>query len=155
MFFDTVSVLLQRRPSTRPQSVDPGTTAAEAARLMERHGLDALLVTQGAGIEGILTERDLVRRMVARDLDPRATAVGQLMTTPVTTVAPTARLVRVAGLMAQDGFDHLPVVDGGVALALLSAADLSDWLIAELGVKAEGALWTMKAACRESRVRRA
>jgi CBS domain-containing protein len=155
MFFDTVSALLQRRPTTRPQRVDALATAAEAARLMERQGLDALLVTNGTGIEGILTGSDLVKRMVARDLDPRATAVGQLMTTPVTTVTPTTRLVHVAALMAKDGLHHLPVVDGDKVLALLSMAELSDWLIEELRVEVAGALWTMKTARGESHVRRA
>jgi len=86
-------------------------------------------VSDGAQLTGILSERDVTYRAVAAGLDPNTTAVRAVMTTRVVAAPPHMRAVNGLQLMAENGIRHLPVVDAGSIVGIVS---LRDFLAAEL-----------------------
>jgi CBS domain-containing protein len=144
MFFDTVSDLLKHKRDDQPHAVAPTSPVADAVRLMNCHGIGAVLVINGRGLEGILTERDVMRRVVEPRLDPAATRVDEVMTPRPKTVCANDRAAHALEFMTKDGFRHLPVLDDGRVLGVLSMRDLNQWLTRELQEQADGALMTVK-----------
>jgi CBS domain-containing protein len=104
--------------------VDPGATVAEAATLMGARGVGSALVLDGRAPAGIFTERDILRAL-ASDFDAAHHPVADWMThDPVTVEADTG--IRTAlDLMLTGGFRHLPVIDGGELVGIVSLRDLS------------------------------
>lgn len=105
-------------------SVDPGASAREAARLMAEHHVAALLVIERRGLAGIVTERDVTVRVVAAGRDPDRTSVESIMTADPRTLAPDDSLPEALELMRLHGFRHLPVVEDGRPVAMVSVRDL-------------------------------
>ncbi len=102
------------------------TTVARAARLMERKNVGALLVVDDGRLVGIFTERDIVFRVVARGLDVESTRVADVMTRAPHTVGPDERFGYALLMMHEKSFRHLPVVDGGRIVGMLSARSAMD-----------------------------
>jgi CBS domain-containing protein len=103
-------------------SVEPGETITEVAqRMVERH-VGAVLVLDAGRLVGIMTERDLLRA-VARGLHVEA-LVAEYMTTHPETIAPDDTTEHAAVLMIHGGFRHLPVVEAGEVVGILSIRDL-------------------------------
>ena len=102
------------------------TTVARAARLMERKNVGALLAVDDGRLVGIFTERDIVFRVVARGLDVESTRVADAMTRTPQTVGPDERFGYALLIMHEKGFRHLPVVDGGRIVGMLSARSAMD-----------------------------
>lgn len=104
--------------------VAPGASLREAGRLMAEHGVGALAVTEGGVLKGILSERDIVFRAVARDRDLGATTVFEVMT-PDPVVVDVGDAISDA-LVARLGerFRHLPVLEAGHVVGLLSYRDI-------------------------------
>jgi CBS domain-containing protein len=102
-------------------SVEAATTIAEAARQMDARGVGAVLVLAGDRLEGVFTERDVLRA-VARDA--AAATVADFMTPHPETIEPDDTTEHAAVLMIHGGFRHLPVVDGGRVVGILSIRDL-------------------------------
>jgi CBS domain-containing protein len=109
----------------------PGATVREAARKMAERRVGAALVTEGGRLVGIFTERDLLNRVVARDLDPAATKLADVMTRDPATVGPSQRAVDALHLMHDGGFRHLPVVEQGRVRGIVS---LRDFMTGEIEV---------------------
>ena len=107
-------------------SVSAAEPASVAARLMARNNVGVLPVrgTDG-GLEGIVTDRDLVLRCIAADRSPKAVRVRELMTARVRTVAPDTDAAAAAGIMAAEQVRRLPVVEQGRLVGMVSLADLS------------------------------
>ncbi len=144
MFFDTVSDLLAQKRDRQPHTVPPTSAVADAVRLMNRHGVGAVLVLNGKGLEGILTKRDVMQRVVEPGRDPASTRVDEVMTRRPKTVHANDRAARALEFMTKDGFRHLPVLHDGELLGLLSMRDLNQWLTRELQEQADGALMAVK-----------
>jgi diguanylate cyclase (GGDEF)-like protein len=107
-------------------------TVAEAARRMKRHGVGALVVVNGSGgIEGIITERDIIGRCTVGSTHPRKVRVRDAMTRDVVSVSPGISVNAAGRLMAVKGIRHLPIVDAGKPVGMISARDV---LVTELGV---------------------
>lgn len=109
-------MLISELPAYRDRAAllttPPDATVREAAQRMTEKDYGAILVTdEGGRIAGILTERDLMKRVVARGLDPDATPVSEAMTAGVKTVTVDDDVSGCLGLMAGGRFRHLPVVD--------------------------------------------
>jgi CBS domain-containing protein len=102
--------------------VAPDATVAEAARAMTTRHVGAVLVFDGERLAGILTERDVLQA-VAKGLREDA-SVGEWMTRHPETIEPTDSTEHAAALMIHGGFRHLPVVDGGTVVGILSIRDL-------------------------------
>lgn len=109
--------------------VGPESTVADAARLMRDHRVGAVLISKDGRLSGILSERDVTYRAVAAGLDPNTTAVSEVMTRNVITAGPETRAVNGLQQMAEHQIRHLPVVDGGSVIGIVS---LRDFLAEEL-----------------------
>jgi CBS domain-containing protein len=103
--------------------IDPGTTVREAAAVMERSGVGALAVIDGSRLVGIVTDRDLVRRGLARGV-PCDARVDGLMSTPVVTIDAHADLHDAFVLLRSRGVRRLAVVRGGEFVGVLTVDDM-------------------------------
>ena len=109
------------RGQTAPLILPPGATVREACRAMRERAADAVLVADGAGrLLGIFTGRDAVRRVLAEARDADRAALTEVMTRDPATVPPRAAAMEALRLMQDGGFDHVPVVEGGRAVGLVS-----------------------------------
>jgi CBS domain-containing protein len=119
----SISDLLERKGSA-VFSVPPLISVVAAAKEMERHRIGAILVIERDQIVGIFTERDLLSRVVAAGLDPEATLIEKVMTRDPVTVASSTTVEEVMALFTNKRFRHLPVVDGGRLVGLVSIGDI-------------------------------
>jgi len=96
---------------------------ADAARLMRTHKVGAILVLDGERLAGIFTERDALFRVVAEGRDPQSTPVGDVMTANPTTIDADKPFARALELMHAGKFRHVPVVDNGRPVGIVSSRD--------------------------------
>lgn len=110
-------------------------TVLEAAILMKEKGKGALLVVEGTRLSGIFTERDALFRVIAAGRDPASTRLADVMTPQPQTMHPDEPFVKALRLMHKRGFRHLPVVEHGRPLGVVSARDALDDDLYELRVE--------------------
>lgn len=109
---------------TRASVTDrPGETLQFAANRMWRQQTGSLLIMDGAELVGIITERDLMRA-VARGYDVASTSVAEAMSKDIEVVGPQSTLHEAARIMAARWIRHLPVVEDGRVLGMISQRDL-------------------------------
>lgn len=109
-------------------TVSPEATVLDAALLMNEHKIGCLVALQDHHIVGILTERDLLRRIVARRIDPGEMLVRDVMTRQVACCQPDATLEEARNLIMHRRVRHLPVVNAaGQLQGLISIGDLNAW----------------------------
>ncbi len=106
-------------------SLPPQATVLEAAQLMNDRHIGSVLVTEGNQLVGIFTERDVLRRVVAEQRDPATTTVADVMTSPVACAAPHTTLDEIRTVMRDKRIRHVPVVNGGGVLGMISLGDLN------------------------------
>lgn len=116
-------------------TISPGATVLDAAREMNLRRIGALVVvdngesTQGCiparKVVGIVTERDVMTRLVAAERDPRTTKVSEVMTSPIVYCSRATPVGEVRTLMRQRRIRHVPVIDGGELCGILSIGDLN------------------------------
>ena len=105
-------------------SAGPGATVHNAACVMTQAGCGSILIIDSGGsLLGILTERDLMTRVLAKALDPATTLVTQVMTPRPQCVGPEMKVCDAVLIMIERGFRHLPVVSGNKILGVFSARD--------------------------------
>ena len=112
-------------------AVQPSDTVLQAANLMNDLNIGGVVVLSGDRLAGIFTERDVLRRVVAQELDPATTPVAEVMTTPVITCPPDLSLEDCAALMTQRGVRHLPVQDSTGLVGVVSIRDLLAYKVSE------------------------
>lgn len=122
-----LSVVLQNKGG-EVHSIAPAATVLEAVRAMNRARVGALLVRDGEEIAGIFTERDVLTRVVDSGLDPAATPVSQVMTRELVTVGPEVSVEQAMAVVSERRCRHLPVVERGRILGLVSSGDLTRWV---------------------------
>lgn len=127
----TVADILKVRVHSSIISVTPATTVLEAVALMSATDISALMVLDGAEVAGIITERDFVRRVARMERSSYATTVGDVMTRNLITVSPLDSTRVCMQLMIEKNLRHLPVLDDGKLVGLLSIRDLVKDVIAE------------------------
>jgi CBS domain-containing protein len=113
----------------RPREVlkaAPETPVSEAAKLMAAKKTRAIMVVERGRLVGIFTEHDMVFRVVARDLDPRATRLADVMTCAPYTIDPDELFGCALLLMHEKGFRHLPVVQHGKTIGIVSSRAAMD-----------------------------
>jgi CBS domain-containing protein len=110
--------------SSPVHSIAIGTTARVAASEMTARRLGSLLITRGEVPIGIVTESDLVHKIVGRDLNPYVTAVEQIMSTPLVSVDVNQPVESVRDLMVKRRVRHLGVLEHGQIVGVISARDL-------------------------------
>ena len=111
------NVMKRRNFVTAP----PETTVRKAAELMARRHVGAIVVVEGDHLVGIFSERDAVLRVVARGLEPTSTRLADVMTRSPVTIAPDRSFGHAMSIMCQRGFRHLPVVDKGRPIGIVSS----------------------------------
>ena len=126
----TVAQLLGQKPRDI-HSVAPDAPVLEAIRLMAEHSVGALLVMQGAKLEGIVSERDYARKVILKGRSSSDTPVRQIMTTDVITVDPGSSAQQCMQIMTDRRVRHLPVIEGGRVVGMLSIGDLVRAVLAE------------------------
>ena len=104
----------------------PGTTVAKAAKLMAKKNVGAVLVVVDKRLAGIFTERDAVFRVIAAGLDPGTTTIGEVMTPDPVTVDPKEIFGRALLAMHDGGFRHVPVVENGEPIGIVSSRSALD-----------------------------
>ena len=101
--------------------LDPATSLVEAARRMHERRVGAVVVTEGDRLVGIVTERDVLRAVATGSVEG---PVADAMTRAPETIGPDESAGQAAALMIHGGFRHLPVVDGGDVVGMVSIRDL-------------------------------
>lgn len=104
----------------------PDTTVSQAARLMATKDAGAVLVVEDDQLIGIFTERDVVFRVIALELDPKEICLRQVMTTNPKTLSPNQSYGHALVIMQENGFRHVPVVDEGQAIGIISSRNAMD-----------------------------
>ncbi len=112
-------------------------TVLNAALIMDRLEFGALLITDG-DIFGIFTERDLLRRVVAKQRDPATTLLRDVMTTPIATCRPETNLLECRATLEARNIRHLPVVNNGEICGLITNRDVAGIYHVGLGSDLDG-----------------
>lgn len=103
----------------------------DVAKVMRENHISSVIVMDDGGPAGIVTERDIVG-LVAAGLDPTATRVGERMTSDLATVTSKTDIAEAAQIMAERRIRHLPVVERGKLVGIVSIRDLTAWAIEEV-----------------------
>ncbi len=106
-------------------TVDAEATVKEAVEVMNKHEIGCLVVMKRDKLAGILTERDILKRVLVESRNPEKTKVSKIMTTPVITASPTTDLAEAAKLMFEKNVKKLPVVSKGKLVGLVTLTDLA------------------------------
>jgi len=101
------------------------TTVAQAARVMAERGVGSIVIVKGKKPIGILTERDLLMKVVAADTKPSTIRVGKVMSSPVLTVNPDVEITDAARTMVKNKIRRLPVVEKGKLIGIITASDIT------------------------------
>ena len=105
-------------------SIEPGDTVLNAIKMMAERGIGALLVMQGNDLTGIISERDYARKVILQGRASDSTAVREIMTDKVFSTDPDRSVEDCMSVMTNHRIRHLPVVDGGSVVGVLSIGDL-------------------------------
>lgn len=105
-------------------AVAPGDSVIDAIRLMAEKGVGAVLVMEGARLVGIVSERDYARKIVLHGRSSSDTAVRDIMTVEVVTVRPQHTVEHCMQVVTDHRIRHLPVVEGGDVIGVISIGDL-------------------------------
>jgi CBS domain-containing protein len=118
-----VSEVLKRQDGTL-WHVRPNDTVFDALKLLADHEVGALVVMEGAALVGVLSERDYTRKVALQGRNSKETLVADIMSRKVIAVGPKTGTRDCMALMREKRIRHLPVVDGGTVLGMISIRDL-------------------------------
>jgi CBS domain-containing protein len=112
-------------------AIGPDEPVLEAIRQMAEKHIGALLVMRGEELLGIVSERDYARKVILMGRSSSETPVSQIMSTPVTTVSPEEAVHRCMEIMTDQRIRHLPVLERGKVVGIISIGDLVKAVIEE------------------------
>jgi CBS domain-containing protein len=112
-------------------SVEPESTVLDALKEMEDIAAGTALVFNGDQLAGIISERDCSRKVVLKKKDPATVKVKEIMSTSLTTVSPDETLEQCLSLMTDKRIRHLPVVDSGKCIGVISIGDCVKYMLTE------------------------
>lgn len=114
---------------TKMITVAPTATVEEAARSMAQNDVGAVLVVDGESLRGILSERDVVSRVVAKGESPNETIVSSVATSEVVTVEEDVHVRDCAAIFRDKSIRHLPVMRGSRPVGILSSRDFQAFVV--------------------------
>jgi CBS domain-containing protein len=123
--------ILNSKPDHTVYTITPKASVFDAVKLMAEKSIGALVVTEGERVIGMVTERDYARKIVLMARSSKETAVRDIMTTSVMYVHPDQTSEECMALMTQHRLRHLPVLDKGKLIGLISIGDLVKDIISE------------------------
>ena len=120
---------LMEERSAEVHSVPPDVSVTEFVRQMSDLKIGAMLVMEGERLVGIFTERDAMTRVLGDGLDPTHTSVSEVMSLDPVCVTSSNTLEEARALVTTKRIRHLPVVDDGKVVGMVSSGDLTHWLV--------------------------
>jgi CBS domain-containing protein len=111
--------------------ISPESSVLEAIKLMAEKKIGALLVMEGKNLKGVISERDYARKVILEGRSSKETPVRDIMTSQVTVTGPGEKVEKCLALMTNGHFRHLPVVEEGEVIGVLSIGDLVKAIIAD------------------------
>ncbi|HEY0845445.1 MAG TPA: CBS domain-containing protein [Noviherbaspirillum sp.] len=127
----SVAQVLQSKADKSVYTISMSTSVLDALKTMAERGVGALLVMDGSRIAGIISERDYARKMVLHGRASHETPVREIMSSPVMYVRPDQTNEECMALMTENRLRHLPVVENGKLVGLISIGDLVKDIISE------------------------
>ena len=152
MIRQSVGVVLKAKVSQEMLVVPASAKVADAVSVMNSKGVGSVLI-RGAGdaVEGIFTERDLMKRVVHEGRDPKSTPVSAVMSPNVRRVSSSATIEEALRLMVVHGYRHLLVEDHSRVTGLVSIRDLMSWLVLpDEPIAAEGRVGVIRARAQDA-----
>lgn len=132
----TVAKILKSKGTDEVVTVKPGATVAEAARVLSEKRIGSVVVSaDGQAALGILSERDIVREIGKRGPGCLSERAEQMMTTKLVTCTREDRAVDVLATMTNGRFRHMPVVEGGAMVGLITIGDVVKYRLTELAME--------------------
>ena len=110
--------------NTKVAVIDENFSAKKAAEIMAQEGVSAIIITVKGKAQGILTERDILKRIVAEDKNSRKTKVKDIMSSPLVTIDPSTHLEEAARLMFKNKLKNLPVTHENRLIGLINLQDI-------------------------------
>jgi len=117
---DDAEQLVRDAMVPNPHPLDAGATAQDAGEALMRPEVRAVLVSDGGELLGVITRKTLVREIVARGLDPRATTLREIAEPPNATIESDTPLAEAFAFLEQNDYERVPVVDHGRLVGVLS-----------------------------------
>ena len=133
----TVTQILKSKRDKTVYTIAPTASVLEAVRLMAEKNIGGLLVLEGGEVIGVVTERDLARKAFLMAKPAQDTPVREIMTLQVMYVDPERTSEECMALMTENRFRHLPVLDKGKLVGLVSIGDLVKDVISEQKLRIE------------------
>jgi IMP dehydrogenase len=127
----SVAQVLKSKPDLTVFTIEASDSVYDAIKLMAEKQIGALLVMDGSTIAGIVTERDYARKIVLMDRSSKSTAVREIMSRAVRFVRPDQTTEDCMALMTERRMRHLPVLENGKLVGMVSIGDLVKNIIAE------------------------
>jgi CBS domain-containing protein len=110
-------------------SVTIDATVADAVKKMNDERIGAVMVMDGDKLAGIFTERDVLTKVVDQEGNPRETPVSEVMTRDIVVLKSTASVEEAMRIVTERRFRHLPVMEEGKLIGLVSSGDLTRWIV--------------------------
>jgi len=126
----TIGAVLKQKPR-QVWSTPPDASVYECIETMAEKQVGALLVMQQGALLGIVSERDYARKVILQGRLSKETSVSEIMTSPVTTVSLQHTVGDCMCIVTRDRIRHLPVVEKGEVIGMISIGDLVNWVITE------------------------
>lgn len=103
---------------------DKESTVYDLAKLMDKNGIGCIVIAENDRPIGIVTERDIITKCLAKELNPRDTKAKDIMSSPVTSVDPEAEMLEAAKLMVSRMIRRLPVVENNKLVGIITTSDM-------------------------------
>ena len=110
-------------------SVTPQTSVLDALQVMMDKNISALLVTEGPELKGIFTERDYARKIILQGKASKETSILEVMTAKLETVKLNTSIEHCMQIMTKQHIRHLPIVEDGIVVGMISIGDLVKFII--------------------------
>ena len=120
-----MSLLVRHAMTESPRTAGPGMNAADAAAMMKQFDTGVIPLAEGGRLVGLVTDRDLVVRVLAERKDPLEVRLQEIATTAPITVSPDTKLSDARSMMAEHRIRRLPVVKAGELVGILSLGDVA------------------------------